>query len=163
MRTLGHLTQKGLEEIRNIKACMNKGRALVKPEPLSPVPRKKGQPQPVTIKSVDSGQFLPFLNMLGASTYLASINIKVTRQTIAKYINSGKPFKGYLFNSSSFGPQPAGQEQKRSFHLQQNKKKINLQTKEHKLIFTIILEINQNMIFLRGFLAILLLSELQRE
>ena len=78
------MTPEGLEKIRNIKACMNKGRAEVESEPLSLEPRKKGQHRPVTIKSIDSAQPpKAFLNMAEASSYLASINVKVRRQTIA--------------------------------------------------------------------------------
>jgi hypothetical protein len=33
-------------------------------------------------------------------SYLESINNKVNRNTIAKYLNTGKPFKGYLFNTN---------------------------------------------------------------
>ncbi len=55
---------------------------------------------PITIKEVITGDIQDFPNILAVVSYLESKNNKVNRNTIAKYMNSGKPFKGYLFNKT---------------------------------------------------------------
>jgi hypothetical protein len=54
----------------------------------------------ITIKEVITGDTKNFPNILAVVSYLESKNNKVNRNTIAKYMNTGKPFKGYLFNKT---------------------------------------------------------------
>ena len=54
--------------------------------------------KPITIKEVTTGNIRDFSNILSLVSYLEEINNKINRNTITKYLNSGKPFKGYLFN-----------------------------------------------------------------
>ena len=56
--------------------------------------------KPITIKEVITGDINDFPNILAVVSYLESKNNKVNRNTIAKYMNTGKPFKGYLFNET---------------------------------------------------------------
>jgi hypothetical protein len=56
--------------------------------------------KPITIKEVVTGYTLDFPNILAVVSYLESKNNKINRNTIAKYLNSGKPFKGYLFSET---------------------------------------------------------------
>ena len=51
----------------------------------------------ITIKQVTTGDTKDFPNILAVVSYLESINNKVDRNTIAKYLNTEVPFKGYLF------------------------------------------------------------------
>lgn len=53
--------------------------------------------KPITIKEVATGNIRDFTNILAAVSYLEDINNKINRNTIAKYLNTEKPFKGYLF------------------------------------------------------------------
>lgn len=53
--------------------------------------------KPITIKEVTTGDIRDFPNILDAVSYLEGINNKISRNTIAKYLNTGKPFKGSLF------------------------------------------------------------------
>jgi hypothetical protein len=54
----------------------------------------------ITVKEDITGVTMDFPNILAAVSYLESKNNKVNRNTIAKYLNTGKPFKGYLFNET---------------------------------------------------------------
>jgi hypothetical protein len=54
----------------------------------------------ITIKEVITGDTKDFPNILAVVAYLDSINNKVNRNTIAKYLNTGVAFKGYLFNET---------------------------------------------------------------
>ena len=51
----------------------------------------------ILIKEVTTGNIRDFTNILTAVSYLEDINNKINRNTITKYLNTGKPFKGYLF------------------------------------------------------------------
>jgi hypothetical protein len=53
--------------------------------------------KPITIKEVATGNIRDFSNILSLVSYLEDINNKINRNTITKYLNTGKPFKGYLF------------------------------------------------------------------
>jgi len=57
--------------------------------------------KPITIKNVITGDTLDFPNILAVVSYLESINNKVNRNTITKYLNTEKPIKGYLFNETN--------------------------------------------------------------
>jgi hypothetical protein len=54
----------------------------------------------IIVKEDITGDTMDFPNILAAVSYLESKNNKVNRNTIAKYLNTGKPFKGYLFNET---------------------------------------------------------------
>jgi hypothetical protein len=51
----------------------------------------------ITMKEVTTGITKDFPNILSAVSYLEGINKKINRNTVAKYLNTGKPIKGYLF------------------------------------------------------------------
>ena len=53
--------------------------------------------QSITIKEVTTGDTKDFSNILAVVSYLESVNNKVNRNTMAKYLDTGVPFKGYLF------------------------------------------------------------------
>lgn len=55
----------------------------------------------IIIKNIITGETHNFSNILGVVSYLESINNKINRNTIAKYLNTGESFKGYLFNEIS--------------------------------------------------------------
>lgn len=55
---------------------------------------------PLTVKEVATGKNFHFSSFtVGAASPPLSV-IKVSRQTIAKYLNTGKPSKGYIFSGS---------------------------------------------------------------
>ena len=56
--------------------------------------------KPITIKEVITGDIKDFPYILAVVSYIESKNNKVNINTIAKYMNTGKPFKGYLFNKT---------------------------------------------------------------
>ena len=53
--------------------------------------------KPITIKEVTTGNIRDFPNILAVVSYLDGINNKINRNTITKYLNTGKPIKGYYF------------------------------------------------------------------
>lgn len=54
----------------------------------------------LTVKEVASGKIFKFTSLTVGAASPPLNEIKVSRQTIAKYLNTGKPYKGYLFSSS---------------------------------------------------------------
>lgn len=54
----------------------------------------------LTVKEVASGEIFKFTSLTVGAASPPLNEIKVSRQTIAKYLNTGKPYKGYLFSSS---------------------------------------------------------------
>lgn len=100
-----HLTPEGLEKVRLIHQRMNLSRDWVRPELATTLSEDdlllKGiyqrRHQPVIIKNIDSGQTNKFASMSEASTYLAGIGVKVSGNTISKYLKNGQPFKNYVF------------------------------------------------------------------
>jgi len=52
--------------------------------------------KPITIKQVTTGNIMYFPNILVVVSYLEGIN-KINRNKITKYLNTGKPLKGYYF------------------------------------------------------------------
>lgn len=54
----------------------------------------------IIIKEVVTGDTLDFPNILAVVSYLESKNNKINRNSITKYLNTGKPFKGYLFSET---------------------------------------------------------------
>jgi hypothetical protein len=51
----------------------------------------------ITIKEVTTGITKDFPNILSVVSYLEGINNKINRNTVTKYLNTGKHIKGYLF------------------------------------------------------------------
>jgi len=51
----------------------------------------------IIIKEVETGNIQEFSSILAVVSYLESINIKANRNSITKYLNTGKPYKNYIF------------------------------------------------------------------
>lgn len=54
----------------------------------------------LTVKQVASGKIYKFSSLTVGAASPPLNEIKVSRQTIAKYLNTGRPYKGYIFSSS---------------------------------------------------------------
>lgn len=52
----------------------------------------------ITIKHVKTGEIREFSSIIDAVKYLKSLNIKITRNTITKYLDTGKSYKDYFYN-----------------------------------------------------------------
>jgi hypothetical protein len=52
---------------------------------------------PITIKDIETGEIFELPSIVSAVRYLKSKNIKADRNILTKYLNKGKPYKGYLY------------------------------------------------------------------
>jgi hypothetical protein len=52
---------------------------------------------PITIKDIETGESFELPSIVSAVRYLKSKNIKADRNILTKYLNKGKPYKGYLY------------------------------------------------------------------
>jgi len=55
----------------------------------------------ITIKSVDTEEILEFSSIANSIKHLGSIGVQVNKDQITKYLDTGKPYKGYIFSKVS--------------------------------------------------------------
>ena len=53
--------------------------------------------KPIIIKKVDTGKTLEFSSIIAIVNHFKTINITMDRNKIAKLLNTGEVYKGYLF------------------------------------------------------------------
>ena len=54
----------------------------------------------ITALEVATGNILTFPSLTNGAEYIASRDVKVSRWTISNYLNTGKPYQGYIFSKS---------------------------------------------------------------